>query len=296
MNSKKSLSSWFKQSRRILLALCFSLFATTPLLGQELSKLPFVPTPQVVVDEMLKMADVSAKDFVIDLGSGDGRIVITADKRFKASGFGVDIEPKLVALANEQAKSEGVEDRVAFHERDMFKTDISKASILALYVLPNFMNKLRSKVLTELKPGSRVVAHDYSMGDWYPDRQLTLTVPEKVEANGTDKAYIYLWIVPSRVSGSWRLNLDSERNSQSLILTFKQQFQMLSAVATSNSATQKIENASLKGDGINFSVSVGTNRYQFTGRVVHDKMEGNAIAASGSKPLPWRATRIAAGN
>src|SRR6266508_1047979 len=134
--------------------------------AQELSKLPYVPTPQIVVDEMLKLADVTAKDFVMDLGSGDGRMIITAARNFKASGLGVDIDPKLVQLSNKQAKAEGVDERAKFIEQDMFATDISKATVVTLYVLPDFMEKLRPKLLAELKPGSRIVAHDYYMSDW----------------------------------------------------------------------------------------------------------------------------------
>src|SRR5215212_12250446 len=128
----------------ILAALPFASKLNSTALAQELVKLPYVPTPQVVVDEMLKMAQVKANDFVIDLGSGDGRIIITAAKAVKAKGLGVDIDTKLVELSNTNAKSEGVSDRAEFAERDMFKTDISKASVLTLYVLPEFMQKLRS--------------------------------------------------------------------------------------------------------------------------------------------------------
>ena len=176
--------------------------------AQELSKLPYVPTPQIVVDEMLKLADVTAKDFVMDLGSGDGRMIITAARNFKASGLGVDIDPKLVQLSNKQAKADGVDERAKFIEQDMFKADIGKATVVTLYVLPDFMEKLRPKLLSELKPGSRIVAHDYYMSEWYPDHQLSLTVPEKKQANGTDKAYLYLWIVPAMVAGDWRMELD----------------------------------------------------------------------------------------
>jgi hypothetical protein len=178
--------------RSWIFALTLILAISASSYAQQLSKLPYVPTPQIVVDEMLKMAGVTAKDFVIDLGSGDGRMIITAARTFKASGLGVDIDGKLVDLANKQAKADGVGDRVRFLQQDMFKADIGSATVVTLYVLPDFMEKLRPKLLSELKPGSRIVAHDYYMTGWYPDRQLTLTVPEKVAANGTDKAYLYL--------------------------------------------------------------------------------------------------------
>ena len=201
-----------------------ALFSAAASSAQELSKLPYVPTPQVVVDEMLKMANVTGKDFVIDLGSGDGRMIITAAKTLNANGLGVDIDKKLVDLSNRQAKADGVDDRAKFIEQDMFRADIGKATVVTLYVLPDFMEKLRPKLLAELKPGTRIVAHDYYMREWYPDRQFSLTVPEKVKVNGTDKAYLYLWIVPSVVRGGWRMEFDAGGSSRQLIvLDFAQQ-------------------------------------------------------------------------
>jgi len=264
--------------------------------AQELSKLPYVPTPQVVVDEMLKLAGVTADDFVIDLGSGDGRIVITAAKRFKAKGLGVDIDGKLVALSNRNARAEQVEDRVEFAERDMFKTEISKASVLTLYVLPDFMQKLRSKVLAELKPGTRVVAHDYPIDEWHPDRVVTLTVPEKMEANGTDKAYLYLWIVPAGVGGTWRVDFDAEKRSEEIIVTFSQRFQKIDAAAERMRRLLPIQNPTLTGAMVTFSIALGTTQYQFSGRVDGDKIEGTATTSSGKGLLKWRGTRVAKGS
>jgi len=264
--------------------------------AQELSKLPYVPTPQVVVDEMLKLAGVTADDFVIDLGSGDGRIVITAAKRFKAKGLGVDIDGKLVALSNRNARAEKVEDRAEFAERDMFKTDIGKASVLTLYVLPDFMQKLRSKVLAELKPGTRVVAHDYPIDEWHPDRVVTLTVPEKMEANGTDKAYLYLWIVPAGVGGTWRVDFDAEKRSEEIIVTFSQRFQKIDAAAERMRRLLPIQNPTLTGAMVTFSIALGTTQYQFSGRVDGDKIEGTATTSSGKGLLKWRGTRVAKGS
>jgi hypothetical protein len=282
--------------RKIFLA-CSLLVALAPAVtAQELSKLPYVPTPQVVVDEMLKLADVTADDFVIDLGSGDGRIVITAAKRFKAKGLGVDIDGKLVALSNRNARAEKVEDRAEFAERDMFKTDIGKASVLTLYVLPDFMQKLRSKVLAELKPGTRVVAHDYPIDEWHPDRVVTLTVPEKMEANGTDKAYLYLWIVPAGVGGTWRVDFDAEKRSEEIIVTFSQRFQKIDAAAERMRRPLPIQNPTLTGAMVTFSIALGATQYQFSGRVDGDKIEGTATTSSGKSLLKWRGTRVAKGS
>ena len=257
--------------------------------SQELSKLPYVPTPQVVVDEMIKLANVGANDFVVDLGSGDGRIIITAAKQYRATGFGVDIDAKLVALSNKNAKEEGLAERAQFFERDMFRTDISKATVLMLYVMPDFMANLRTKVLTELQPGARVVAHDYHMGEWHPDRMITLTVPEKVEANGTDKAYLYLWIVPAVVKGSWRLFFDTGAKTQELSVAFEQEYQMLRATGERSGKLIPIENPTLKGNEISFGMTLEATRYQLTGRVDSDKIEGQAVAGKGT--LKWRARK-----
>ena len=273
----------------------FTLLLSSSLQAQELSKLPYVPTPQIVVDEMLKMAGVTAKDFVIDLGSGDGRMIITAARTFNASGVGVDIDTKLVDVSNKQAKADGVGDRAKFIEQDMFKADISKATVVTLYVLPDFMEKLRPKLMAELKPGTRIVAHDYYMSEWYPDRQHMLTVPEKVKANGTDKAYLYLWIVPSVVAGDWRMELDLGGDKrQIVVLTFDQQYQQVTnAWADYGLGAMKIEKSLLRGNDLSFNLTLGANPYQFTGKVSDGKMEGTAVTAGNSQPIPWRAGKLA---
>ncbi|HEY1234080.1 MAG TPA: class I SAM-dependent methyltransferase [Candidatus Binatia bacterium] len=262
--------------------------------AQELSKLPYVPTPQIVVDEMLKLAGVTAKDFVIDLGSGDGRVILTAARNFKAQGLGVDIDKTLVAFSNKQAKLDGVEDRARFIEQDMFKADIGKATVVTLYVLPDFMEKLRPKLVSELKPGTRIVAHDYYMSGWYPDKRVDLNVPEKVAANGTDKAYLYLWVVPSIISGTWRLEFDSGGTHQQLIIMgINQQYQIVTISAENALGPMKVENASLRGNEISFTASLGSTPYKFTGQIGEAGMAGIAVPAGSAKPLAWKASKLA---
>lgn len=147
---------------------------------------PYVPTPQVVVDEMLEMAKVTKDDLVYDLGSGDGRIVITAAQRYGARGVGIDINPKRVAEAKENALKAGVTDRVQFLQQDLFKTDISRATVVTLYLLPRINVKLRPKLLKELKPGTRIVSHAFDMGRWEPEQTL--------EVKGRK---IYFWTIPA---------------------------------------------------------------------------------------------------
>jgi len=175
----------------------------------------------------------------------------------------------------------------------MFKADISKATVITLYVLPDFMEKLRPKLLKELKPGTRIVAHDYYMTGWYPDRQAMLTVPEKVDANGTDKAYLYLWIVPSIVSGHWCMDLDLGTGKPlPIVLSFNQEYQMLNAAADTVLSPLNIESPMLKGDEIDFFLTIGTSNYRFSGKVQGDNLQGSAVSATSPKPIPWRAKKL----
>ena len=165
---------------------------------------PYVPSPQSVVSDMLRYADVGANDFLIDLGSGDGRIVLTAAKVFGARGFGVDIKEELVRRANEAAQKEGVADRVKFVKQDLFKTDISQATVVTMYLLPDTVNMLKDKLLTELKPGTRIVSHDYPLTGWIPEKYVQMDLEDKVQISGVTTTLIYLYIVPARVAGAFR--------------------------------------------------------------------------------------------
>ena len=166
-----------------------------------LEEVPFVTTPDNVTLKMLELARVGPRDFVLDLGSGDGRIVIVAAKRFGARGMGVEIVPHLVAESRENAKRAGVADRAEFREQDLFATDLTQASVLTLYLLPDVNLELRPKILA-LKPGTRVVSHDWDMADWKPDRTEKVAAPDK--KIGLEKSSrVHLWIVPARLEGVW---------------------------------------------------------------------------------------------
>ena len=170
-------------------------------LASALEEVPFVTTPDRVTLAMLQAARVGPRDYVIDLGSGDGRIVILAAKRFGASGLGVEIVPHLVAQSRENARAAGVASRALFREGDLFKTDLSAATVVTMYLLPDVNLELRPKLLA-LAPGTRIVSHDWDMADWKPDRTLTIDVPEK--SVGIEKlSRVHLWIVPARIEGDW---------------------------------------------------------------------------------------------
>ena len=187
--------------------LLVTLLATTlmslPARAQSFSDtdVPFVITPDNVTLEMLKLASVGPKDYVLDLGSGDGRIVILAARRFGARGLGVEIVPELVRQSNASARAAGVADRAAFREQDLFTTDLSAASVITMYLLPEVNLQLRPALLG-LKPGTRLVSHDWDMGDWQPDQTVTVAAPDK--PIGREKSSrLHLWVVPARVAGLW---------------------------------------------------------------------------------------------
>jgi len=180
---------------------------------------PFITTPDQVTLAMLELARVGPADHVIDLGSGDGRIVITAAKRYGARGVGVEIVPELVRKSRELARLAGVQERVEFREQDLFATDLSAASVVTMYLLPAVNLQLRPRLLA-LAPGTRIVSHDWDLGDWLPDRTLTVDVPDKPV--GKEKlSRVHFWIVPAPVQGTWCAG--SNR------LEFAQRFQMFSA-------------------------------------------------------------------
>ena len=162
-------------------------FAPTQTITPESLDVPYVPTPQSVVDKMLDIAKVTGEDYLIDLGSGDGRIPIAAAKRFGTKGMGVEIDPVHVQEAKTNAVNARVADKVEFKKQDLFETDLSQATVLTLYLLPRVNLQLRPRLLNKLKPGTRVVSHSFDMGDWKPDQKITV-----------DGRKIYLWIVPER--------------------------------------------------------------------------------------------------
>ena len=160
---------------------------------------PSVYTPAGVVDEIMKMAAVGPGDYVIDLGSGDGRLVIAAVAKYKArGGFGVDISPMMITLSNQNAEKAGVADRVRFYERDLFATDVSEATVVTIYLLPSIMGKVEKKLLAELKPGARVVVHDFPFPSWTADKVIAVDSLDKIATTGFAFTQLYLYTVPAR--------------------------------------------------------------------------------------------------
>ena len=247
---------------------------------------PYVPSPQSVVSDMLRYADVNAKDFLIDLGSGDGRIVLTAAKVFGARGFGVEIKEDLVKRANESAKSQGLADRVKFMKQDLFKTDISQASIITMYLLPDTVNLLKDKFQNELKPGTRIVSHDYPLTGWIPEKYVQMDLEEKVQISGVTTTLIYMYVVPARVEGNWRAKMPPAVARQAATLQLKQQLTRVSGSAMLDGREVPLEEVKLSGTNLSFRMS--GRKGEFTGQVKGNSIEG--MFDTGSHKTPWSAT------
>ena len=239
-----------------------------PQSGQPGKDVIWVPTPQPLVDKMLDLANVTPQDYVIDLGSGDGRTVITAAKR-GATALGIEFNPDMVALSQRNASEQGVGNKATFAKADLFETDFSKATVITMFLLPSINMQLRPKILA-MKPGTRVVSNAFDMEDWHPDE--TAEIPDCQQWCKT-----LFWVVPAKAEGTWRLPQG--------VLTLTQSFQMLSGTLGSESSAVQIVNGRLLGDQITFDA--GNTRY--TGRVNGDTMQGTFT--SGGSKSEWRASR-----
>lgn len=233
----------------------------TPSVGQEGKDVIWVPTPEALVQKMLDMAKLTPKDVHFDLGSGDGRTVIAAAKR-GVKAIGIEYNPDMVELSKRAAQKEGVTARAEFIRGDIFQTDFSKANVLTLYLLPSLNLKLRPTILN-MQPGTRVVSHAFTMGEWEADQT------ETVEGRTA-----YLWIVPAKVDGNWRIEGAGD-------LALKQNFQKLDGSV----GGKPITSATLRGDAISFT----SDGREYSGRVSGDRMEGTVKGSTSGK---WSATRV----
>jgi precorrin-6B methylase 2 len=224
---------------------------------------PYVPTPQEVVEKMLDMAKLTKDDYHIDLGSGDGRIAITAAQR-GARSMGVDLNPVRIAEANENARKANVTDRVTFVQANLFDTNIGQADVLTMYLLQSVNLQLRPRLLAELRPGSRVVSHAFSMNDWEPDQH------ERV--NGRN---VYLWIVPGKAEGTWQ----AEIGTRKLTLMLKQTFQKISGTATMDGKSMPVT-GKLTGEAIELNADLGGGMAQLRGRIKGSTIDGENLRAT----------------
>ena len=278
-------SQWFRRSCAVLGLAVLSAAAGaqpapkekefTPEVGQSGKDVVWVPTAQTLVNKMLDMAKLTPQDVLFDLGSGDGRTVITAAKR-GARAYGIEYNPDMVELSKRNAAKEGVSARATFEKADIFHSDYSKATVITLFLLPELNLKLRP-ILLEMKPGTRVAANSFDMGDWKPDQTA------RVEGDCTSWCTAYLWIVPAKVAGTWKLAHGD--------LTLTQQYQTLAGNLRMSDKTLAISNGKLDGESISFSVG----GVQYSGRINVGANTMDGTMAVGATRSPWNASRNSGG-
>ena len=232
---------------------------------------PYVVTDLEVVDAMLAAAEVSADDFVIDLGSGDGRILIAAARSLGARGLGIEIDPERIREAESNARAAGVASRVSFRREDLFRTPLAEADVLTLYLSQEVNLRLRPRILEQMRAGTRVVSHDFHMGDWRAEQRRRI---------GT--ATIYLWIVPARVEGVWTLR----EEGRAVPITLDQQYQSFIGTAQVNGSDSRIEQGAITGANIRFIADLGGGRRAYEGRLESEKVIVPVAANAG-----WRMVR-----
>jgi precorrin-6B methylase 2 len=244
-----------------------------PKIGQESRDSVWVPTPERVIRRMLQMADTTSRDLVVDLGAGDGRIPIYAAKHFGARAIGVELEGNLVRLARREAAAQGVSPLVTFQQEDLFKADLSRATVIALYISPGVMTRLKPRLL-ELRPGTRVVSHYFTLEDWEPD-----------ETSRVEGRTAHLWVVPAAVRGTWSVDLPG----QAFALRVDQRYQELATSGERAGKPLAVIGARLRGTEIRFTTfdRDGSSR-QFTGTAEGPRMSGDS-QGEGLAPFPWSA-------
>lgn len=266
-------------------------------LAQQQPDVPYVPTPWNVVEAMLDAGAVTAGDYLIDLGSGDGRVVIEAARQRGARGLGIELDGNLVSVANREAVRLGVREKASFISGNLFTFDFSKATVLTMYLLPKINIELRPRILGQMRPGTRIVSHDFDMGQWKPDMRREIAVPNK--SYGPPVSQIYLWYVPADFSGKWQWRLNAGAAAGAYEATFRQTFQELSVNAIVQGGTAAIQGAKLRGDAIAFTLvreAAGQKQtHEFSGRIEGDRISGRVKAGGDDRTYDWQAVRLARG-
>jgi hypothetical protein len=296
-----------------LAACCFAVLVRFPAVAHgQGEQPPFVVTPIQVVERMLSLAKLGPDDVLIDLGSGDGRIVIQAAKRFGARGLGIEMDAGLVETSRAAARREGVAERARFERGDALATDLGPASVLTLYLSPELNERLLPRILAAMRPGSRVVSHDFAISNWAPDRVERLNVPQKNNGRGGESV-IMLWIVPANAAGRWRgfighgarpraisqdarpRAISQDAASHAVEFSLGQQFQFLEAGLHAPSGAPLAFTALLSGDRITLQLPAQSAAVagEVHARIDADTMTGTWVAAGGGVPAPFEARRIA---
>lgn len=273
-----------RPQRRALAVLCAAALCLWQVLAGSASAqvVPYVPTPLDVVERMLGIANVGMDDYLVDLGSGDGRLVREAARRIGARATGIEHDPELVARSTELARRDGVAAKTNFLQQDLFEADFSSASVVTMYLLPAVNLKLRPRLLSVLRPGTRVVSHDFDMGDWAPD--ATAEVYSKLkygETGGTSR--IFLWIVPADVAGRWQWRMQLAGRTLDYELRAVQRYQQVEAQVRVNGEVKPVRDVTLRGDTLAFTVVDDVKgspvRQAFKGRVTGEAFEGSVEMA-----------------
>jgi precorrin-6B methylase 2 len=255
---------------------------------------PFVATHIDIVHRMLELARVTKDDVVCDLGSGDGRIVIAAAKRYGARGIGVEIDPALIEEARQNADSAGVGHLVEFRQGDLFQADIGDATVITLFLGPALNERLRPKLFAELRPGTRIVSHFFEMGDWQPDSSLLVEWGE-----APSESPLHLWVLPANVAGTWRLTVGTGTSAESYPLRLRQRYQRVAWAAKAGRRIVSLSEVKLAGDRITFTLGHGAQggkaALRFSGRVEGDRMEGTVTGGQPGEQRSWIATRVSRG-
>jgi len=299
-----------KKSLTALLAIMTLIFLSRVAAQQKEPEVPFVPTPDEAVAEMLKIANVGKDDVLYDLGCGDGRIVITAAKKFGCRGVGIDIDPKRIRESRENAIEAGVSDRVQFIQMDLFEADIREATVVTLYLLSEVNLRLRPKLFRELSPGTRVVSHEFSMGDWEPDATTSVKTEDYRDPYIFDYWYeqiddywrehnILFWVIPGNVNGTWKLTILDISGKNEFTLRFDQEFQRVrgETLEGASSTIVFIKDEKIIGNFLQFTLERNLKgravRMYFKGSVQGNAMRGT-LEIEGSqakKSFKWKAKR-----
>ncbi len=255
---------------------------------------PFVVSPDAVVERMLYLAQPKAGDRLVDLGSGDGRIVIEAAKRFGATGLGVDIDPRLVELSRANARRAGVEKLTRFEIQDLFETDLRGVNVVTMYLLPEVNLQLVPRLIGQLKPGARIVSHDYDLGPWPFDEMIELALAEKM-VGPLGRSRVFLWVVPADARGKWISDMPEFGGQWQFSVA--QKYQVLDVDARAGASNMVVRGARLRGEEIRLAITglVAGKGYNtlFAGRVTDGRIEGNVRISDGDsyRTIPWKATR-----
>jgi SAM-dependent methyltransferase len=251
--------------------------AYEPRRGQSGKDVIWIASPDALVTRMLRMAAVTASDYVIDLGSGDGKIVIAAAREFGAQGKGIEYNPDMVELSKRRAEAAGVAARAEFEKADIFESDFSRGTVLTMYLLPHLNLRLRPRILT-LKPGTRVVSHEFRMGRWTPD-----------ETSRVGSASVHLWLVPANAGGEWELTFARQGGPATIKLSLAQTFQNLAGQAAFKDFSTGLRNPGVAGERVHFSFTDEDGRLRrFDGQVAGERIAGTVFDGAASAPFSAR--------